>query len=121
MGPGRPELAIKLLDKGFASNPRKWQYLYDKAFVYSWGTARPAAAAHWFDEAAKVPGSPEWMPGMAAYMLEEGGDRRSSRMLWQQIRDSAEHEYMRDNADVPSSAARCRGRGRSIDRARPPL
>ena len=98
MGPGRPELAIKLLDKGFASNPRKWQYVYDKAFVYSWALHDPRQAAHWFDEAAKVPGSPEWMPGMAAYMLEEGGDRRSARMLWQQIRDSAEHEYVRDNA-----------------------
>jgi hypothetical protein len=99
LGPGRPELAIKLLDKGFAANPRKWQYVYDKAFVYSWSLHDPRQAAHWFREAAKVPGSPEWMPGMAAYMLEEGGDRRSSRVLWQQIHDSAEHQYVRDNAE----------------------
>jgi hypothetical protein len=98
LGPGRPELAIKLLDKGFAANPHKWQYVYDKAFVYSWALHDDKQAAHWFNEAAKVPGSPEWMPGMAAFMLEQGGDRRRSRMLWQQIHDSAEHEYVRDNA-----------------------
>ncbi len=98
MGPGQPALAIKLLDKGFAANPRKWQYVYDKAFVYSWALHDPKRAAHWFGEAAKVPGSPEWMPGMAAFMLEQGGDRRTSRMLWRQIHDSAEHQYVRDNA-----------------------
>jgi hypothetical protein len=98
MGPGRPELAIKLLDKGFASNPHKWQYVYDKAFVYFWALHDPKNAAFWFGEAAKVPGSPEWMPGMAAFMLEQGGDRRRSRLLWQQIHDSAEHQYVRDNA-----------------------
>jgi len=98
MGPGRPELAIKLLDKGFASNRHKWQYVYDKAFVYFWALHDPKNAAYWFREAAKVPGSPEWMPGMAAFMLEQGGDRRSSRLLWQQIHDSAEHQYVRDNA-----------------------
>ena len=43
LGPGRPELAIKLLDKGFAANPRKWQYVYDKAFVYSWALHDPEA------------------------------------------------------------------------------
>jgi hypothetical protein len=98
MGPGSPELAIRLLDKGFAANPTKWQYVYDKAFVYSWALRDPKQAAHWFREAAKIPGSPEWMPGMAAFMLEQGGDRRNARMMWQHIHDSAEHEYVRDNA-----------------------
>jgi hypothetical protein len=98
MGPGRPELAIKLLDKGFAANPRKWQYVYDKAFVYSWALHDSKQAAHWFDEAAKIPGSPEWMPGMAAFMLEQGGDRRNARMMWQQIHNAAEHKYVRENA-----------------------
>jgi tetratricopeptide (TPR) repeat protein len=97
-GPGRPDLAVKLLDKGFAINPTKWQYLYDKAFVYYWAMKDYREAAHWFSEAAKVKGSPAWMPGLAAFMLGQGGDRRSSRFLWQQIHDTAEQQYMRDNA-----------------------
>jgi len=97
-GPGRPDLAVKLLDKGFAASPTKWQYLYDKAFVYYWSMKDYAQAGHWFAEAAKVKGAPEWMPGLAAFMLGQGGDRRSSRFLWQQIRDTAEQQYMRDNA-----------------------
>ncbi len=99
-GLGRPELAIALLDKGFASNPMKWEYLYDKAFIYYWTYLDPKTAAHWFAEAAKVPGSAEWLPGLAAYMLVQGGDRKSSRFLFQQIAQSAEHEYMRKIAEL---------------------
>jgi hypothetical protein len=98
-GAMRPDLAIKLLDKGFAQNPTRWEYLYDKAFVYYWTFRDLKAAAHWFGEAAKVPGSADWLPGLAAIMLVEGGDRRSSRFLFQQMLQTAEHEYMRKNAE----------------------
>ena len=98
-GPGQPQLAIKLLDKAFAANPTKWQYVYDKAFVYYWSVKDYQQSAHWFSEAAKIKGSPSWMPGLAAFMLGQGGDRRNSRFLWQQIHDdTAEQQYMRDNA-----------------------
>lgn len=98
-GLSRPDLAVKLLDKGFAANPHKWQYLYDKAFVYYWSFRDPKTAAHWFGQAAKVPGAAEWLPGLAAYMAVQGGDRRSSRFLFQQILQSGEHEYMRKAAE----------------------
>jgi hypothetical protein len=97
--PGRPDLAVRLLDKGFALNPKKWLYVYVKAFVYYWAYHDYKTAAHWFAEAAKVPGSAEWLPGLAAYMLAEGGDRRSSRFLFQQMLQTSEHEYMRKNAE----------------------
>ena len=35
-GPGRPDQAIALLQKGVAAQPGKWQYLHDIAFVYYW-------------------------------------------------------------------------------------
>ena len=98
-GLGRPDLAIALLDKGFAQNPDKWQYLYDKAFVYYWTYQDYKTAAHWFAEAAKVPDSADWLPGLAGYMLAQGGDRRSSRFLFRQILETAEHEYMRKTAE----------------------
>jgi hypothetical protein len=99
LGLSQPELAIKLLDKGFASNPSKWHYPYDKAFVYYWTYRDARTAAHWFAEAAKVPGSAEWLPGLSAYMLAQGGDRRSSRFLFQQMLQNSDHEYMRKNAE----------------------
>ena len=97
-GPGKPDQAVRLLDKGFAQNPQKWQYLYDKAFLYYWSVKDYSQAAHWFAEAGRIKGSPEWLPALAAYMLAHGNDRRSSRLLWQQIHDTAEQQYLKDNA-----------------------
>jgi tetratricopeptide (TPR) repeat protein len=97
-GPGRPDLAIALLDKGFAANPDRWQYLYDKAFVYYWTLQDYQQAARWFTEAARIDGAPEWLPGIAAATLAAGGDRQNARRLWQQIYDTADQQYLRDNA-----------------------
>jgi tetratricopeptide (TPR) repeat protein len=96
--PGRPDLAIKLLEKGFEANPTRWQYLYDIAFVHYWWLRDFPAAAAWFKKASEVPGSPEWMPGLAAATLSRGGDRRAARFLWEQILRSSEAGYMRENA-----------------------
>src|SRR5262245_41807892 len=98
-GLGRPDLAVKLLDKGYQRNPARWEYVYDKAFVYYWALNDPTQAAHWFSEAAKVHGSPQWLPGLAAFMLSRGGDRRSSRFLWAQIREHSDQQFMRVNAE----------------------
>jgi hypothetical protein len=98
-GTGHPELALKLLDEGFARNPTRWEYLYDRAFIYYWTYRDPKTAAHWFAEAAKVPGSADWLPGLAAFMLAQGGDRRSSRFLFEHMRATSTHEYIRKNAE----------------------
>jgi tetratricopeptide (TPR) repeat protein len=96
--PGRPDLAIKLLEKGFAANPTRWQYLYDAAFVHYWWLRDFRAASEWFTRASRVPGSPEWMPGLAASTLARGGNREGARFVWQQVYDTAEAPYMRDTA-----------------------
>ena len=32
-GPGKPDDAIKLLEKGLRAEPNKWEYFYDAGFV----------------------------------------------------------------------------------------
>ena len=120
-GLSHPELAIRLLDKGFANNPRKWQYLYDKAFVYYWTYRDAKTAAHWFGEAGKVPGSAEWLPGLSAYMLAQGGDRRSSRFLFQQILQSGGARVHEDDRAVAARTARCPRSHRSAEPGARPL
>jgi hypothetical protein len=88
-GPGRPDQAIALLEKGIAAQPEKWQYFHDIAFVHYWHLHDPAAAATWFQRAARQPGAPNWLMPLAATMLT-AGDRSSARILWQQILESNE-------------------------------
>lgn len=97
-GPGRLDLAEKLLLKGMAASPERWEYPYDLAFLYYWQEQDYVTAAKWFQHAAALPGSPEWLGPIAAGMLARGGDRASSRQLLLRILDGAEQEWMRQTA-----------------------
>jgi tetratricopeptide (TPR) repeat protein len=96
-GPGRADQAIALLKKGLATQPQKWQYYHDIAFVHYWQLRDPKTAAAWFQRAAEQPNAPTWLTPVAASMLGAGGDRAAARFLWRQLLQSDE-EWMRRNA-----------------------
>lgn len=98
-GAGRPDLAIVLLEKGLREQPAKWAYMEDIGFVHYWFRQDFAAAAAWFKKAGEVPGAPWWLRSMAATTVAQGGDRTSSRAMWLAIRQSAEIEWLRKDAD----------------------
>ena len=97
-GPGRPDQAIALLQRGI-DRTGKWEYMHDIGFVYYWWLRDYPKAAEWFNRAAAVPGSPGWLAPLAATTLAVGGDRQSSRTLWQQLLNSADAEWLRGNAE----------------------
>jgi len=98
-GPGRPDLAVALLEKGLRAQPDKWEYMQDIGFVHYWYTHDYRAAADWFERAADVPGAPWWLRSLAATTLAQGGDRRSSRLMWEVIRQSAEIDWLKQDAE----------------------
>jgi hypothetical protein len=97
-GPGRPDLAVALLEKGLKATPEKWQYWHDIGFVYYWDVHDYLKASEAFRRGADLPGAPWWLRSMAATMLARGGDRATSRLLWQQLYESANNEYARNAA-----------------------
>jgi hypothetical protein len=98
-GPGRPDLAIRLLEKGLSERPDKWEYMQDAGFVHYWYLHDYKGAADWFNRAASVPGAPWWLRSLAATTLAQGGDRQSSRVMWEAIRQSAEVDWLRRDAE----------------------
>ncbi len=98
-GPGRPDLAIALLEKGLQVRPDKWEYMQDIGFVHYWWDHDYHAAAAAFDKASKFPGAPWWLRSLAATTLAQGGDRRSSRTMWLAVRETAEIDWLRQSAD----------------------
>lgn len=98
-GAGRPDLAIALLEKGLKASADKWEYMQDAGFVHYWWRQDYKAAAEWFDRASRVPGAPWWLRSLAANTLTEGGDRRSSRLMWETIRESAEVDWLKKDAE----------------------
>jgi hypothetical protein len=97
-GPGRPDLAIRLLEKGLREQPDKWEFAQAIGFVHYWWLHDYLEAGEWFTRASKFPGAPFWLTTIAATTLAEGGSRASSRLLWQQLQRSAPTEALRDEA-----------------------
>jgi hypothetical protein len=98
-GPGRPDLAVALLEKGLREQPDKWEYMQDIGFVHYWWRHDYQAAALWFERAGRVPGAPWWLTSLAANTLAQGGDRQSSRIMWESLRQSAEVDWLRREAE----------------------
>jgi hypothetical protein len=96
-GPGRPDLAIALLQRGIERDNARWEYMHDIAFVHYWWLKDYARAAEWFRRAGEQPGAPSWLAPLAATTLAEGGDRNSARLLWTQLLNS-DIQWLQRNA-----------------------
>ena len=97
-GPGRPDLAIALLQKGIERDSVRWEYMEDIGFIYYWWVKDFDKAAEWFKRAGDEPGAPSWLAPLAATTLAEGGNRQGSRMLWTQLLNSDIDWLRRDAA-----------------------
>jgi hypothetical protein len=96
-GPGSPDLAIRLLERGLAHDPARWEYAEDIGFIHYWWLQNYDEAARWFADAGERPGAPDWLKPLAATTLARGNNRESSRMLWTQMLES-DVEYIRTSA-----------------------
>jgi hypothetical protein len=99
-GPGRPDLSIALLEKGIRADPPRWQYEQDLGFVYYWFLHDYRKAAESFRRGGDVSGAPWWMRSLAAATYGKGGDRQTSRMLWQQLYQTADNQWLHNNAEL---------------------
>ena len=97
-GPGQPEQAIALLEKGVAAMPNRWQYVLDIGFVHYWWRQDYGAAAEWFERASQVEGAPQWLGPLAATTFAQGGQRAGSRLLWQQLLETGDNEWLQNEA-----------------------
>ena len=97
-GAGRPDLAIALLEKGLRARPDSWEYMQDIGFVHYWWRHDYLSAANWFERGSQIAGAPWWLRSLAAVTLAQGGDRQSSRLMWESIRQSAEIDWLRAEA-----------------------
>lgn len=88
---GHPELGYALLKKGFEANqdsPDRWQFpviLGFFAYHYGFGEDKSLEAADWYQQAAAIPGSPDYVDRLAAVLLGKGGETEKSILLWGQV------------------------------------
>ena len=103
---GRPDVAYELLKKGFKENPDDWHFpAYLGFFVYRYGSGedKDLVAARWYQKAATIPGSPDYLDRLAARSAGEG--RRA--------REGHPHARVRRTWPGTSTRGRRRSRGSS--------
>jgi hypothetical protein len=100
VGAGRPQRGIEVLERGVANLPRSWRLRQDLGFFHFLYLHDAHRAAEVLDQAAAIPGAAFWLRSMAADLLAKGGDRASSRRMWQQMFDQAEPGIIKENARV---------------------
>lgn len=96
IGAGRPDLGIKVLEKGVRLNPGSWRLQWELGANWFFFMKNPRRAADVLREASRVPGAPFWLEGLAARFLE-GDDRASAREIWRRQYESGEGG-IRENA-----------------------
>ena len=87
---GRPDLSVKLLEKGFAANPDDWSFpAYLGYFAYQYGTGskreNDAAGSQWYRKAAAIPGSPAYLLRLAAVLAGKAGEDEKAVVMWGQV------------------------------------
>ncbi len=99
-GPGRPDQAIALLEKGIRQNPEFWRFWYDLGFVYYRALRDYQKAAQAFYKGAEYPDAAPWMRVMAARVEAEGGTREHARFLWTELYNSTDDPTLRQSAQA---------------------
>jgi hypothetical protein len=99
---GRPDLSVKLLERGFKENPGEWAFpAYLGYFTYQYGAGNKQqndlAAAQWYEKAAAIPGSPAYLSRLATTLTAKGGEDEKAIMMWGQVY-AAGDKYARQKA-----------------------
>jgi tetratricopeptide (TPR) repeat protein len=99
-GAGRPDLAVKLLERGIQANPEEWRLYQDLGNVYYFDAKNYSKAAAAYEEGSKNPHAFIWMKVMAAKIAGEGRSLDTSYFLWQQVYETSTNKDIRQNAEV---------------------
>jgi hypothetical protein len=94
-GAGRPDLAVKLVKRGIATNPDRWGLYGDLGFLYYWYLQDYHRASAAYMAGSEIAHGPSWMKMMAARMEQKGGSIETSRLVWSQVYESSQDPRIR--------------------------
>jgi tetratricopeptide (TPR) repeat protein len=99
-GAGRPDLAVKLIQRGIQANPDYWRLYEDLGFVYYFDLKDYQKASEAFLEGSRKPGAQVWMKVMAAKIATEGASYETSVFLWKDIYETSKDPEIKENAQM---------------------
>jgi hypothetical protein len=97
-GAGRPDLGVRLVERGIQANPEYWRLYEDLGFIYYFNEKDYSKASAAFLEGSKRPHALVWMKILAATVAEKGESRETSVFLWNELYNSATDPQIKKNA-----------------------
>jgi tetratricopeptide (TPR) repeat protein len=94
----QPEAAVSLLEKGAAANPGRWELPHDLGRYYYLEAHDYARSLEWWERAAKLPGSPEYLPRFVARLYAKTGHAETALELWLDLYRTAQNDSLRSLA-----------------------
>lgn len=98
----RVDLSNQLLEKGHAANTNEWNLPFLLGYNYYFVLGDPVKGAEYIGRAAQLPGSPDFLPGLATRMYVESGSPEVALELleavWRENPDVAAREKLKDRA-----------------------
>lgn len=93
---GRQEEGLAILDKGIRHNPSSWQLPFLAGYVSYYELCNSVAGGEYLRIAARVPGSPAYLPQLAARMTVESGDPTAALEFLDRFSRSVTDERVRE-------------------------
>ncbi len=98
----RVDLSNQLLEKGHAANPNEWNLPFLLGYNHYFVLGDPAMGADYIGRAARTPGGPGFLPGLATRMYAESGNPDVALELLEAVRrenpDVAAREKLKERA-----------------------
>lgn len=70
----RPDLSNRLLEKGYRENPGEWNLPFLLGYNHYFALGNATKGAEYIGRAARTPGAPDFLPGLATRMHAEAGN-----------------------------------------------
>lgn len=93
---GQVQESVAILTKGVQHNPEVWELPFFLGYDYFFELHDPVAAAKYFRLASMLPGSPEYLPKLAARMTVEAGDPGAALEFLQRLYQQVQDERLRE-------------------------
>lgn len=90
------DLSNAILEKGIHHNPNDWQIPFHLGFNYLYHTKDNIKAAYYMERAAKIKGSPAYLPLLAARLYNKGGERQTALIILEGLYKTTQDERMRE-------------------------
>ncbi len=98
----RTDLSNRLLEKGFEANPTIWNLPFLLGYNHYFILGDAARGAEYMAAAAKLPGGPTYLPGLASRMYAEASSPEVAlqllKALWHQTQDQEMRDVLENRA-----------------------